>query len=765
MEEFQGCIEDLEVQDHPFVGPLFTWSNKQEGSYLARKLDMIMINAQWLLELSDSFAEYKAPGVMFSKLKRLKPILKDLNNQHYSDISARVIAKRAELEHVQIFNLARANQIRIEEKRRIQSYLEGDLNTKFFNQKVESHKKMNTIRVIKNEAGHYLETFEGMVAVLLEFYSKLIGAADPLVQGCQIEGLRDLLNYSLPAGADRVLVGEILDMEIKEALFRQGKDKSPGPDGYTSSFFKTVWGIVSKDFLSAVRILVTRLAQYFPDMISASLSAFVKGISITDNTLLAQEIVKGYSRKNISPRCVIKIDLQKAFDSINWGFMLNVLGAMSLPAIFYAAARNGIFKYHPRCKRNSLAHICFVDDLLLFCYGSMDSVLGVVSVQDKFYELSRLRLNASKTEINACGLNGGDLEEIQCATDFRIAQLPVRYLGVPLVTRKLSEKVCIALLVRIKEKLRQWSSRKLSFGGRLQLIKTVMFNIFSYWSKQLVLPKGVIQDIEKLCMCFFWKGNDTLAREARVSWNQICSPRSEGGLGLMMADWNKTCYFLLVKNILADEGSLWIAWIKAYCFKHEDYWSVGNKSHFSWILRKLIKLREEVGVLFPAPVSWTQVRGRWVWDRIRERKEKVEWYCLVWFPAHIPKFSLITWMTILDRLPTKDILARFGVVTDLGCGLCEIGLESKNHLFLEGPYLRAVWDYVLHDCRLQQQGLSWDDLLCWMASNWKVTIHSLAKEIRSPFRFLLLAPPPPLAAPTSSISVAIAPTCQFPSES
>ncbi|XP_039017978.1 uncharacterized protein LOC120149160 [Hibiscus syriacus] len=151
----------------------------------------------------------------------------------------------------------------------------------------------------------------------------------------------------------------------------------------------------------------------------------------------------------------------------------------------------------------------------------------------------------------------------------------------------------------------------------------------------------------------------------------------------------------------------------------EDYWSVGNKPHFSWILRKLIKLREEASALFLASVNWAQVKGGWIWDRIRERKDKVIWHRLIWFPAHVPKYSLITWMAILDRLSTKDRLARFGVMTDLGCRLCGAGLESRNHLFLECSYSKAVWDSILHACRLQQQDSSWDDLLGWMACNWK----------------------------------------------
>ncbi|XP_039004076.1 uncharacterized protein LOC120131037 [Hibiscus syriacus] len=367
-----------------------------------------------------------------------------------------------------------------------------------------------------------------------------------------------------------------------------------------------------------------------------------------------------------------------------------------LSRLLDAAARIGIFKYHPRCKKISLTHLCFADDLMLFCYGSLDSVLGVVSVLNKFYEMSGLMLNVSKTEIYTCGVNNGVLEQIKRATGFRIGHLPVKYLGVPLVTRKLSRTDCSALIEKIRDKLRKWSCRKLSFGGRLQLIKTVLFSVFNYWSRQFILPKGVIQDIERLFMRFFWKGSDSSARGAR--------------------------------SILADEGSLWIACIKAYCFKHKNYWSVDHKPHFSWILRKLIKLREEASVLFAAPVDWSQITGGWIWDRIRDRGEKVDWHRLVWFPSHVPKFSLIAWMAILDRLPTKDRLVRFGVMAEPGCRLCMSGLESRNHLFWDCAYSSAISNSLLLACGLQLHGSSWEDHLGWMINNWKcksLLIHVL----------------------------------------
>ncbi|XP_070049500.1 uncharacterized protein [Nicotiana tomentosiformis] len=65
-----------------------------------------------------------------------------------------------------------------------------------------------------------------------------------------------------------------------------------------------------------------------------SQAIFVPGRVLNNNIPLGHELVKGYGRKGISPRCMVKIDMQKAYDSLEWGFLEKVLTELNIPEKF-----------------------------------------------------------------------------------------------------------------------------------------------------------------------------------------------------------------------------------------------------------------------------------------------------------------------------------------------------------------------------------------------------------------------------------------------
>lgn len=268
------------------------------------------------------------------------------------------------------------------------------------------------------------------------------------------------------------------------------------------------------------KMLANRMKLFLPTIISGNQSAFVKGRCISENFMLAQELVNGYKGKKLSPRFAIKVDLRKAFDSIDWCFLLDVLTAMHFPAQFIswiagyvtkskfslvingglvgyfdggkglrqgdplspylfvivmevfsqminAAARLNFINYHPKCKKIGLTHLIFADDLFIFIKGNLDSVVGVKRLLDLFYVFSGLQVNCLKSEIFCSGIPNVVLETIKIETGFVVGQLPVRYLGVP---RHLSIKDCQPLIDKITARVKHWTSKLLSYAGKLQLI-------------------------------------------------------------------------------------------------------------------------------------------------------------------------------------------------------------------------------------------------------------------------------------------------------
>ncbi|XP_039063500.1 uncharacterized protein LOC120208257 [Hibiscus syriacus] len=236
------------------------------------------------------------------------------------------------------------------------------------------------------------------------------------------------------------------------------------------------------------------------------------------------------------------------------------------------AVKRGVFKYHPRCKKIGLAHLCFTDDLLIFSEGNLDSLCGIKGVLEKFYKMSGL----------------------------------VRYLGVPLVTRRLSEKDCHALLEKIRDKLEHWANKRLSYAGRLQLIRSVLFNVTNYWCRKLVLPNSMIQKVDQL--------------------------------------------FQLLRKILGNEGFLWVAWAPTYVMGSVDFWSFEVPSSMSWGLRRIFALRGEVHCFLAATPPYSKIDPKVMWEELRPKRDCVPWQNLIWFSLHVPRHVIIAWLAVLGGI-------------------------------------------------------------------------------------------------------------------
>ncbi|KAE8700677.1 GDSL esterase/lipase APG [Hibiscus syriacus] len=108
--------------------------------------------------------------------------------------------------------------------------------------------------------------------------------------------------------------------------------------------------------------------------------------------------------------------------------------------------------------------------------------------------------------------------------------------------------------------------------------------------------------------------------------------------------------------------------------KNSDFWNMEIGINMSWSFRCLLNMRSQASTVH----SLGAITIKDFWLQIRNREEKISWHKLIWFPFYIPKFNIITWMALLNRLPTKDRLIRMGFEIDDKCVLCNDSLESRD---------------------------------------------------------------------------------------
>lgn len=134
--------------------------------------------------------------------------------------------------------------------------------------------------------------------------------------------------------------------------------------------------------------------------------------------------------------------------------------------------------YHPYFKEATLTHLCFADDVLVFSDGKKSSIEGILEVFKEFAKISGLYISLEKSTLFLAGVNYDVMAKILDQFPFEAGSLPVRYLGLPLLSKKMYVTDYVP-----------WNVRHLSFAGRLQLIGFVLYSLANFWMSAFRLPK------------------------------------------------------------------------------------------------------------------------------------------------------------------------------------------------------------------------------------------------------------------------------------
>ena len=169
---------------------------------------------------------------------------------------------------------------------------------------------------------------------------------------------------------------------------------------------------------------------------------------------------------------------------------------------------------------------------MLFCGKSIHSASLLSTALKDFSDLSSLTPNNEKRCIFFAGSSQEYKQVLLNMFQFTQGALPVRYLGFPLITTKLSAHDYKPLVEAITWRISSWTTKFLSFAGRIQLIQSVLCIMQSFWNGLFILPKKVIAQVEQIIRRFLGKGQSLSMGGSKVAWADLTFPLKEGGLGI-----------------------------------------------------------------------------------------------------------------------------------------------------------------------------------------------------------------------------------------
>ncbi|KAK2652942.1 hypothetical protein Ddye_012798 [Dipteronia dyeriana] len=329
---------------------------------------------------------------------------------------------------------------------------------------------------------------------------------------------------------------------------------------------------------------------------------------------------------------------------------------------------------------------------------------------------SGLLANQDKSNIFTSGLSSTTNEQLINLFGYTVGSLPIRYLGIPIISTKLCLQDCSPLVDKVSGRLTSWMNHILSYADRLQLIISVLSSLQVFWASYVCLPIKILKIIEHKFCSFLWKG--------------VKDDSKGGGLGIKdLSSWNKALMIRHLWILIYGMNNLWSSWIKAYHLKGSNLWEVKAPSTCSWNLRKLLYLRPIARPLFKHYIGNGSSTSLWFdnWHpdassalaSLRAPHPLVPWFKLVWFPQNIPRMSFILWMAVRGRLPTRDRIHKYDPRAVTTCVLCNSHLESHAHLFFECLFSRAIWTQLMNYYGTHWIGLCWNDFIAWASTHWR----------------------------------------------
>ncbi|GJV65363.1 RNA-directed DNA polymerase, eukaryota [Tanacetum coccineum] len=571
------------------------------------------------------------------------------------------------------------------QKAKIQWAVEGDENSKFF------HGIVNRKRVHLSVKGVMVdgEWVDEPNRVKEEFRSHFANRfQDTGVSRCR-------LNFRFPS---RLTADQISDLEkpvssdeIRKAVWSCGENKSPGPDGFTFEFFRKYWDSIGPDMCVAVewffrhnsfakgcnasfitlipksqdpktvsdfrpisligslykvvtKILAIRLSSVISDLISDVQTAFLPNRQILDGPFIINELLS-WCRHKKQQAMVFKVDFAKAYDSVRWDYLDDVLFSFGfgvkwrswikgslisgMASVLVNGSPTSEFQFHCGLKQGdplapylfilvmeslhlsvsrtveagiftgikidsalSISHLFYADDAVFIGEWTDSNLRSIIQMLHCFSLASGLKINLQKSNLLGVGVTGSLVNEAAASIGCSVMKAPFKYLGVMVGGNMSKINAWDDMVGKIKSRLSKWKINTLSIGGRLTLLKAVLGSTPIYPMSLYKVPKTVLHEMESLRRNFFNGVQGVDRKISWVKWTKVLASKKYGGLGVSsFYALNRALLFRWVWRFLSHDNSLWFRFISAM---HGSSFQIRSSFHCSnWlsIIREVSALK------------------------------------------------------------------------------------------------------------------------------------------------------------------------------
>ena len=575
-----------------------------------------------------------------SRIKSLENTLYHLSRrQSKGDDVAQLIKEvreELELEHI---HAAHGAQVRARE----QWAEEGETSSAYFLRQEKTRGVRKLFNGIRNAQGVVVRSVSAILRVWCLFYVQLFTAA--ILNSNDQDFFINCLDLCLSDAEAHSCDGPVTENECLAALKSMKSNRSPGMDGLPYEFYERFWDVLGSDLVDTFnscadsgclafsqrtaiitllhkkndkldvknwrpisllctdykilsKVLTNRLKSVINSVVSMDQLCGIPGRFSSENVRALQDAVSYLDASNLGG-AVISLDQEKAFDRVDWGFMLSVLEKMNFgPSfqswvnllytdIFSHVLVNGFTSEAFRvtrgvrqgCPLSPLLYILVaetiasavrkdldIDGFLLpngrtmkvFQYADDTSVLvmsdhslrSLFALFDRYESGSGAKLNVSKSH----GLLFGPWKDrANMPVPLNWSNESITILGCCIGTHCSPDWE--SLLGKFEDQLALWKSRSLSFRGRVLVANMLGLSQFWYQATVFDVPKVVIHRINKILFPFVWnKKREWMARSS------VTQSLTDGGLGVV--------------DVARKISSLRVIWLRRFLSdQHRHPWS------------------------------------------------------------------------------------------------------------------------------------------------------------------------------------------------